>query len=122
MSTLDLIAPGATPANLSRGLTAAGDVIRTSGMLPEIVDAGRHLVCEHRAGRFALPAESWHWRAAQVFEDAQQATLQACFSLGAIAEGSELLIVKCHGPASLLDSRPGLPIAASSHRATRRIP
>lgn len=42
-------------------------------------------------------------QAARIFEDAKQAALQACFSPDSIAEGSELLIVKSRGPASLLD-------------------
>ncbi len=103
MPTLDLNAPDATPLQVARGLSAAGDVIRDSGMAPEFVEAGRLLVAEHRAGRHQLPADSWHWRAARVFEEAQLAALRACFGDEAPPPGSELLIVKSKGPASYLD-------------------
>ena len=103
MPTLDLNAPDATPLQVARGLAAAGDVIRDSGMEPEFVEAGRLVVAEHLAGRLQLPADSWHWRAARVFDEAQQAALGACFGDQAPPAGSELLIVKSKGPASYLD-------------------
>lgn len=103
MSTLDLLAPGANAADIARGLVAAGDVIRASGMSPEIVRAGRHVVVEHYAGRLELPDQSWHWRAADIFEHAERAALAACFGSKLPPPGSQLLIVKSAGQASLLD-------------------
>lgn len=101
MATLDLIAPDASPADIARGLAAAGDVIRASGMSLEFVHAGRTLAQEHRAGRHELPPTSWHWRADEVFVEAQEAALLACFGTRPRASGSELLVVKSKGPAFL---------------------
>ncbi len=103
MATLDLMAPGAGPAEIAQGLAAAGDVIRASGMGLEFIHAGRLLAEEHRAGRHALPSTSWHWRANAVFLEAQEAALRACFGTGEPPSGAELLIVTSKGPASFLD-------------------
>ncbi len=102
MSTLDLKAPGASPSQLARGLAAAGDVIRASGMSAEFVQAGHLLVLEQRAGKRELPADTWHWRAAEIFDQAQSAALRACFGDATPPQGSELLLVKGKGPASFL--------------------
>lgn len=103
MPTLDLLAEGATQEAIIRGLTAAGDVIRRSGMSTDFVQAGRLAVEEHHAGRVRLPQGSWHWIALRVFEEAQRAALDACFAGCAPSAGSRLLIVESKGPASFLD-------------------
>ena len=103
MPTLDLHAPGATEEQIIAGLAAAGDVIRLSGMSPDFIAAGCHLVAEHLAGRHRLPDDAWHWRAATIFKEARSAALQACFQGRPAPPGSELLIVESKGPASFLD-------------------
>ena len=103
MPTLDLNAPGATPIQIVRGLAAAGDVIRSSGLSPEFVQAGHLCVVECRAGKRRLGDDSWHWRAAAVFEAAQDAALRACFGDRAAPAGSALMIVDSKGPATFLD-------------------
>jgi hypothetical protein len=103
MPTLDLHAPGATELQVIQALAAAGDVIRRSGMSPEFVAAGRRIVDEHRAGRYRLAEDAWHWRAAEIFDEAQKAALDACFRDGPVPAGGALLIVDSKRPASFLD-------------------
>lgn len=103
MPTLDLNAPAATAQQVLRGLADAGDVIRSSGMLPDFVQAGHLLVAEHHAGKRTLAADSWHWRAARIFDEAQLAAMHACFGNQVPPPGSGLLIVQSKGHASLLD-------------------
>lgn len=104
MPTLDLKAPGATPLQVARGLAAAGDVLRESGMAPEFVQAGCRQVEAHRGGRQHLPPDAWHWRAAEIFERAQRAAIRACYGVNPDAPAdSELMIVQSKGPASFTD-------------------
>ncbi len=103
MATLNLNAPGASHDELSRGLIAAADVLRSSGLAVEFVEAGRASVAAHHAGTHRLHEISWHWRAAQVFADAQEAALAACYGTNARAAGCELLIVTSHVRDSFLD-------------------
>ena len=97
MATLNLNAPDASFDDVSRGLVAAGDVLRASGMPVEHVEAGRAVVMAHHAGRHSISDESWHWRAAKVFADAEEAALTACYGARARVEGSRLLIVRNDG-------------------------
>ncbi len=97
MATLNLNAPDASFEDVSRGLVAAGDVLRASGFSAEVVEAGRVTVLAHHAGEHALGDDSWHWRAAKVFADAQEAALTACYGTRVRAEGCQLQIVR-NGP------------------------
>ena len=93
MATLNLNAPGASHEDVSRGLVAAGDVLRASGLSVEFVQAARATVAAHHAGTRLLSESSWHWRADRVFVDAQEAALAACYGTRARGDGCELLIV-----------------------------
>lgn len=97
MATLNLTAPDASFADVSRGLVAAGDVLRASGLSAEFVEAGRVTVMAHHAGRQALADGSWHWRAAMVFAEAEEAAFTACYGARARVEGCRLLIVRNDG-------------------------
>ncbi len=97
MATLNLHAPDASVEEVSRGLVAAGDVLRASGFSAEFVEAGRATVLAHHAGRHELSEGSWHWRAAQVFVDAEEAALSACYGTRERAHGSALVIIKVDG-------------------------
>ena len=97
MATLNLNAPDASVEEVSRGLVAAGNVLRASGFTAEFVEAGRATVLAHHAGRHELGENSWHWRAAQVFADAEEAALSACYGTRERAHGSALVIVKGGG-------------------------
>ena len=103
MATLNLNAPGASHEDVSRGLVAAGDVLRAAGLPVEFVEAGRASVAAHHAGKQRLSEISWHWRAAQVFDDAHEAALVACYGGSARGAGCELLIVANPTHDSLLD-------------------
>ena len=103
MATLNLNAPGASPEDVSRGLIAAGNVLRASGLTVEFIEAGRASVAAHHAGTQRLHEISWHWRAAQVFADAQEAALAACYGANARGVGCALVIVVTQASESLLD-------------------
>ena len=97
MATLNLNAPDASVEEVSRGLVAAGDVLRASGLSAEFVEAGRSTVLAHHSGRHELGEGSWHWRAAKVFVDAQEAALAACYGARKRASGSALSIIRGDG-------------------------
>ena len=97
MATLKLNAPDASFEDVSRGLVAAGDVLRAAGLSAEFVEAGHRTVLAHHAGEHQLSEGSWHWRAAQVFAQAQEAALTACYGTRTCAEGSHLRIVRNDG-------------------------
>jgi len=94
MAALALNAPDASDEEVSRGLIAAGDVLRASGLPSEFVAAGRSTILAHREGRHAIEEGSWHWRASEVFELAQEAALVACYGTRTRADGSGLRIVR----------------------------
>jgi hypothetical protein len=102
VATLDLIAPGASPSDVMRGLAAAGDIVRTSGLSPEVLRAAKFAVEQQGADRLALPDGSWHFRAAALFDEAQAAAMAACFGGRPPSEGSHLAIVDSKGPSSFL--------------------
>lgn len=74
MAAVDLIFPGATPEQLTRGVAAAVEMLREAPFTIEQLQVAWHL----RGAGFEWPPDDWRSRAVRVCERAQAAAFAAC--------------------------------------------